>query len=73
MLDQIALPAAVLAHVSHNLAYCVELMVAWEDDALLLALDFFARSVFLGLLLYLEVEKLLDDVEQAILLQRDLP
>ena len=73
MLDEVVLARSVLANVGDDLAHGIELVIAREDNPLLLALHLVAARVELRLLLDFQVEELVDDVEQAVLLQGDLP
>lgn len=73
VLYEVILAGAVRPDVGDDPPHGIELVVAGEDDALLLALHLSAEPVLLGLLFDLQVEELVDDVEQAVLLKGYFP
>ena len=73
VLYEVVLAGAVRPDVGDDPPHGIELVVAGEDNALLLALHLPAELVLFRLLLDLQVEELVDDVEQAVLLKGNLP
>ncbi len=73
MLDKIVLPTSICPDIGDKLPYGVELVVPREDDAFLLPLFLSALRISLSLLLYFKMKELVDDVEQTVLLQCNLP
>ena len=55
MLNEVVFAASIFCYVSNEGSDCVELMISWEDEG------FFS-------ILFLQVDELLEDVEDAVFL-----